>query len=87
MPYFNREPLSGMLGPNIGKQGITNTRVNHLNVLTFQYSFFTDKYKNRRCDMIVHETAIQQTTVKSNLIQVPLWHFNNEPKSTPQGKL
>ena len=30
------------------------------------------KYKNRRCGMIIHETAIHQMTVKSKFLQVPL---------------
>ena len=30
-------------------------------------------YKNRRCDMIVHETAIHQMTVKFKLLKVLLW--------------
>ena len=39
----------------------------------------TCKYKNWRCGMIVHETAIHQMTVKSKLLQVPLATMNQSP--------
>ena len=43
-----------------------------LKLLNINNYFRNQIIKNRRCDMVVHETAIQQITVESNLLHVPL---------------
>ena len=40
--------------------------------------------KNRRCGMIVNETATHQMPVEFKLLKGPIMAFNNEPESIPK---
>ena len=46
--------------------------IEYTTMLTASFADRDIQYKNRRCDMIVHETAIQQMTDEFKLVQVPL---------------